>query len=50
MSIKETIDEHIESVDEDNPKDLIDDYLIAMKKGMKDPDNRFSRTGGYTNF
>jgi len=44
--MQEEITQHEANIDEDNPKDLIDDYLIAMRKEIKDPDTRFGKAGG----
>jgi len=37
------MEEHESSVDEGNSRDLIDDYLIAMRKERKDSDSRFGK-------
>ncbi|RXG52178.1 cytochrome P450 2C8, partial [Armadillidium vulgare] len=37
------IDEHIATLDVNNPRDYIDEYLIEMEKKKDDPDNTMSR-------
>lgn len=36
------IDEHIATLDVNNPRDYIDEYLIEMEKKKDDPDNTMS--------
>ncbi|KAG8245288.1 hypothetical protein J6590_005602 [Homalodisca vitripennis] len=40
--IRETIQEHRESLDPNNPRDLIDSYLIEMDCNKGNPDSRFT--------
>ena len=41
------VNEHEKSFDENNPRDLVDEYLIELKKSNSDPDSLFNRKGTY---
>ncbi|KAB7507567.1 Cytochrome P450 2L1 [Armadillidium nasatum] len=42
MRFKKDIEEHIATLDENNPRDFIDEYLIEMEKQKDDPDSTMS--------
>ena len=35
------IDEHLKSLDRDNPRDLVDFYLLAIEENKNDPNTTF---------
>ena len=42
---QESVRQHEETFDERNPRDLIDDYLIELKKAEQSPDKPVNRKG-----
>ncbi|KAB7493702.1 Cytochrome P450 2L1 [Armadillidium nasatum] len=41
-SLRKVVNEHIKSLDESNPRDYIDEYLIEMKKQIDNPESTMS--------
>ena len=43
LLFQNSISDHEKILDENNPRDLIDDYLIELKKNRDNPESLFSR-------
>lgn len=42
MVLQDVVEEHRATLDRDNPRDIIDSYLIEMEERKDDPDSTFS--------